>query len=258
MREMLSARHLKVSFGSLCILDDVSFSLEAGTWMMLVGPNGAGKSTIVNVISGGLPYEGDVFYEGRDIRGYRPQELARQMGVLAQTHSLEYSFTVSEVVRLGRYSHAKGVFRASDPERDDLVEKALEMTGMTKYADHSVLELSGGEQQRMFLAQLFAQNPRLLILDEPTNHLDLIYQKQTFELITDWLAKGDRAVISVVHDLSLAKAYGTDALLLNRGKTISQGPIQEVFSRSNLLDTFNIDVYAWMGEMLGQWSEGSR
>ena len=258
MREMLEARHLKVSFGSLCILNDVSFSLEAGTWMMLVGPNGAGKSTIVNAISGGLPYEGDVFYEGRDIREYRPHELARQMGILAQKHSLEYSFTVSEVVRLGRYSHAKGLFHSSDPDRDALVEKALEMTGMTEYADHSVLELSGGEQQRMFLAQLFAQNPRLLILDEPTNHFDLIYQKQTFELITDWLAKGDRAVISVVHDLSLAKAYGTDALLLNRGKAIAQGPIQEVLSRSNLLDTFNIDVYAWMEEMLGQWSEENR
>ena len=98
-----------------------------------------------------------------------------------------------------------------------MVELALEKTGMTAQRRQSVLTLSGGELQRTFLAQVFAQDPKYLLLDEPTNHLDLIYQRQVFALIKEWLAQGDRAVISVVHDLSLAKKYGTRALLLDHG-----------------------------------------
>ena len=126
---------------------------------------------------------------------------------------------------------------------------------MTSFASQSVLTLSGGELQRTFLAQLFAQNPRVLILDEPTNHLDLVYQKQVFELIAHWLKTPGRAVISVVHDLSLAKAYGTRALLLNHGKTVQQGTLEEVFTPAHLNAAYDMDVSKWMRSMLSQWPE---
>jgi iron complex transport system ATP-binding protein len=115
------------------------------------------------------------------------------------------------------------------------------------------LTLSGGELQRTFLAQLFAQNPQLLILDEPTNHLDLVYQKQTFELIRKWIEKTGGAVISVVHDLSLAKAYGTDALLLDKGQVIASGRIDKVLTSEKLSHVYSMDVYKWMNKMLSGW-----
>ena len=127
------------------------------------------------------------------------------------------------------------------------------MTGVAPLVNQSVLTLSGGELQRTFLAQLFAQNPQILILDEPTNHLDLIYQKQVFELIQNWLRQGNRAVISVVHDLSLARAYGTHAMLLNQSLPVAYGTIEEVFSSEKLNQAYRMDVRAWMQEMLGQW-----
>ena len=250
---MLTVSDLCVSYGSLQILDHISFQVESGQWFMIVGPNGAGKSTIVNAVSQGVPYGGSILWQGRDVKQYRTHELARQIGVLAQNYYVGYAFRVREVVSLGRYAYGRSIFGRPDEEGGDRVREALRMTGMEKLADKSVLELSGGELQRTFLAQLFAQNPRLLILDEPTNHLDLVYQKQTFGLIREWLKQPGRAVISVVHDLSLARAYGSHALLLSGGRKLSCGRMESVFTKDNLDRAFSMDVSGWMREMLGQW-----
>ena len=103
-------------------------------------------------------------------------------------------------------------------------------------------------------AQVFAQNPKLLILDEPANHLDLIYQKHIFSLIEAWLKQPGRAVISVVHDLSLAKKYGTHAVLMDRGRCAAQGKTAEVMTRERLEAVYGMDVYGWMRDLLGQWA----
>ena len=251
---MLDVTNLTVSYGSLTILDDVSFSLGEGQWLMIVGPNGAGKSTIVNAISQGISYTGEITYLDRNVKHYRSHELAKNIGILSQSHFVGYAFTVGSVVRLGRYAYAPGIFSGNRAEDEQMVDKALELTGMTKFVDQSVLTLSGGELQRTFLAQLFAQNPRILILDEPTNHLDLVYQKQTFELIRSWLKTPGRAVISVVHDLSLARAFGTHALLLDKGKMMSNGTVEQVFLPEHLDKAYEMDVSDWMQTMLGQWT----
>jgi len=251
---LLDVTNLTVRYGALTILDDVSFSLNGGQWLMIVGPNGAGKSTIVNAVSQGVPYSGEIRYLDRDVKCYRSHELARNIGILSQSHFVGYAFTVGSVVRLGRYAYAPGVFSGNRAEDERMVEQALELTGMTRFVDQSVLTLSGGELQRTFLAQLFAQDPRVLILDEPTNHLDLVYQKQTFELIQSWLKTPGRAVVSVVHDLSLARAFGTHALLLDKGKTVSKGTADEVFTPEHLDKAYEMDVSDWMLKMLGQWT----
>lgn len=250
---MLEVRDLCVRYGELTILDGVSFTLEDGQWLMVVGPNGAGKSTLLNAVSRGAAYTGRVLINGVDVRKMRPAEMARQMGVLTQSHTVSYPFRVGEVVRLGCYAYSSGVFAAPGEEEEAKVERALEMTGMLPFRRQSVLRLSGGELQRTFLAQLFAQDPKLLLLDEPTNHLDLVYQKQIFTLIRDWIAGTGRSVLSVVHDLSLARAYGTHALLLHKGRLIASGGTDEVLSRENLESAYSMDVYAWMREMLSQW-----
>lgn len=250
---MLKAEHLSVSYGSKRILRDVSFEVGKGRWLMIVGPNGAGKTTIISAISQGIPYAGTVTFEGRDVRAMKSRELARCIGVLSQKHYVGYGFTTEEVIRLGRYSHRPGFFEGGRDESERLVREAIEMTGMEPFLKQSVLTLSGGELQRAFLAQLFAQAPQMLLLDEPTNHLDLIYQKQVFALVRDWIDRSGGAVVSVVHDLSLAKAYGTEALLLRGGEAVMQGSIAEVMTPQTLEEVYGMDVYAWMREMYGQW-----
>ena len=250
---MLKAERVTVCCDGQVIVDDLSFALEAGQWHMLVGPNGAGKSTLVRAIAQGVPYTGSITLDGRDIRAYKPAQLAQRIGVLSQQHSVGYAYSVEEVVSLGRYAHTAGFLSGGDAEGKARVEEALEMTGLAHLRHASVLTLSGGELQRTFLAQVFAQNPQILMLDEPANHLDLVYQKHIFSLIGEWLKTPGRAVMSVVHDLSLARRYGTQAVLMDHGQSVAQGTIPETLTGENLQAVYGMDVFGWMREMYAQW-----
>lgn len=252
---MLKAENITVRYGELTIVDHLSFHLHEGQWLMLVGPNGAGKSTLIEAISQGVPYSGSFQLNGTDIRRFKAAQLARKIGVLSQKNTVGYAYSVEEVVGLGRYAYASGFLSARDDEGKEHVEQALALSGLTGLRKASVLTLSGGELQRTFLAQVFAQNPQILILDEPANHLDLIYQKHIFSLIQDWLRQPGRAVISVVHDLSLAKKYGTHAVLMNRGQCAAQGIISDVLTPEQLYRVYDMDVYQWMRDMLEQWRQ---
>lgn len=252
---MLNVENMTVRYGENTIVKAISFDVLEGQWLMLVGPNGAGKSTIVNAIAQGVPYSGNVTFGGKDVRRMKPSEFAKNCGILTQTHNVNYSFTVEEIIRLGRYSYSGGLFAKFSSNDDKAVEDAARLTGMLSLMQQSVLTLSGGELQRTFLAQLFAQNPRLLILDEPSNHLDLVYQRQIFELTREWLAHSGRAVISVVHDLSLAKKYGTHALLLHNGRIEAFDTADKVLTRANLNTVYSMDVYAWMQSQITIWKD---
>ena len=252
---MLDADRLTVQYGRLKILNNVSFSVKAGQWLMIAGPNGAGKSTIINAVSGGAAYSGKIHLDGRDIKRYKPYERARIMGVLSQINLVGYAFTAEEIIRLGRYAYAPGIFSRQTDEDSASVAKAVEMTGLQPILKQSALTLSGGECQRVFLAQILAQNPRLLMLDEPSNHLDLVYQKQIFSLLKDWLQTPGRAIVSVVHDLSLAMAFGTHALLIDKGEVQAYGRIGDVLTAGHLNAVYRMDVLGWMRGLMSVWPE---
>ena len=194
-----------------------------------------------------------------NIRTLKGAERARSVGFLAQKNAVSYAYSVEEVVSLGRYAHASGFLSARDDEGEACVERALEWTGLTALRRASVLTLSGGELQRTFLAQVFAQNPKLLILDEPANHLDLIHQH------------GVRAVFfgeaQIVHDgdhraprlLQPRLDQRKDVLLIDqiqvvRGRCAAQGKTDEVMTRERLEAVYGMDVYGWMRDLLGQWA----
>ncbi len=250
---MLNIVDLSVNYGSFEALRKVSFEMNEGQWMMLIGPNGAGKSTIVKAISQSVNYDGSIFYKGKDLNHMMSKERGREIAVLSQSYSAGYGFKVEEVVKLGRYPHSSGFLSKQNEYDLKIVEDILEITGLKKLRNKSILTLSGGELQRTFLAQVLVQEPKLLILDEPTNHLDLVYQKQIFELISNWIKESGRAVLSVTHDLSLAKAFGSHASLLKSGKLISTGLIEEVMTHANLNNAYSMDVSNWMKTIYQNW-----
>ena len=251
---ILEVKNLSVSFGSLTLVDKVSFSLEEGEKLMIVGPNGAGKSTLVNAITQSIPYTGEVLFRGKNVRSLKPRELARHMGMLMQSHFVSYAFTVREVISSGRYAHSRGLFSSPSEEDEANIADAIASCGLEPMLDQSVLTLSGGELQRTFLAQVLAQDPQLLVLDEPTNHLDLAYQKRTFKLLEDWLHTPERAVLAVVHDLSLARAFSTRVLLMDRGEIVAIGPPEETLSSANLQAVYKMDVQQWLKGLLEKWA----
>lgn len=252
---MLSAEGVSVRYGDKPAVQDVSFSIAPGQWWMIVGPNGAGKSTLVEAIARGVPYSGRILWGEREIGSYSSRDYAKKVGILSQTRRTEYAFTVAQVVRLGRYAHQRGFLRGGDAAGPARMEEALRLTGLTGMENRLLTTLSGGEIQRVFLAQVLSQDPRLLILDEPANHLDLKYQQALFSLIGDWLKQGERAVLSVVHDLSLARRYGTHALLLDQGRCAAGGTLPAVMSPDHLKAVYQMDVHAWMRDLLTPWQE---
>ena len=254
---MLQAQNVTVRYGDKTAVDSVSFSLEPGQWLMLAGPNGAGKSTLIGAVAQSVAYEGRVLLDGKDMSALRSAQRARQMAVLSQRNAAQYGYTVEEIVQLGRYAYRRG-FLGREPDADRQgIERALALTGLQEYRRRSILDLSGGEMQRVFLAQVFAQDPNILLLDEPANHLDLPYQQHIFGLIREWVSQPGKAVLSVVHDLSLAKKYGTHALLMHRGRCVAQGETDAVLTRENLRQVYEMDVYAWMRGLLSQWRDNS-
>lgn len=252
--EMLEIKDLSVTILNKKIVREVSFKIEEHDLLMVMGPNGAGKTTLVKAIMQLLPHKGEVLLDGRKIGRFSPRELAQRVGVLTQKHQPQFSHTVYDVVSLGRYAYQKGLFGGLTGEDEDKIEEALSLTGMEDFRDRSVLTLSGGELQRTFLAQLFAQDPQILILDEPTNHLDLKYQIAIFDIIKHWVNQKNRAVIAVVHDLNVVYSYGTRALLMEDGRVYVQGAVDEVLSRENLKAVYKVDVAEWMQNLLQHWA----
>ncbi|MDR1015334.1 MAG: ABC transporter ATP-binding protein [Coriobacteriales bacterium] len=255
---MLEVRNLTVRYGDALIVDDVSFSVEEGERLLVVGPNGAGKSTLVNAIAQSVPYRGEVLCDGTDVRGLKPVERARRIGILAQAHAVNYAFTVEEVVGLGRYARSRGPLSPYTDEDARAVAEAMGHCGLGSLAGQSVLTLSGGELQRAFLAQALAQDPRLLVLDEPTSHLDLGYQKRVFELLDGWLQMPGRAVLAVVHDLALARSFGSRVMLMDKGRIQALGPPEKALAPALLRRVYDMDVDAWMRSLLAAWEQGEQ
>ncbi|RDU24276.1 ABC transporter ATP-binding protein [Anaerosacchariphilus polymeriproducens] len=250
---ILEINGLTVKMAGFTLVDQVTFNIREREKFIIVGPNGAGKSTIIKAISQSIPYSGEILYKGEDVAKMQKNQIARNIGVLAQHHSVNYSFTVEEIVELGRFSYRKDKLMIK--EEKEIIQEALEMTGMIEKRKQSVLTLSGGEIQRTFLAQLFAQNPNILILDEPTNYLDIQYQEQMFRVIEEWITSKNKAVLAVVHDLSLASYFGSEFLLMNQGKAVSRGRKEEVMIPEQLNLVYEMNVGSWLHYLYKHWEK---
>lgn len=252
---MLEAKGISVTLGGRDIVRDVSFTVDAREKLMLIGPNGAGKTTLIRAIMRSVPHTGSAVLFGRDIRAYKPQEMSRRVGVLTQHHNPQFTYTVREVVSLGRYPYRAGMFSGLTAKDQEHIERGMELTGVMRFADSSIQHLSGGELQRVFLAQLLAQDPDILILDEPTNNLDLAYQIQVFDIIDDWVENYGKAVIAVIHDLNMVYRYATKALMMSNGTCYAYGTAEEVLSQDNLNAVYNVDIAGWMKGLLQHWEK---
>lgn len=250
---MLKAVDLSVKIENKYLIKDVSFELMENEMLMVIGPNGAGKTTLIKAIMQNIKHSGMAYLNGNDISKIPVIEIAKQIAVLSQKNSQQFSFTVYEVVALGRYAHKTGMFSKMSVKDIETVENALKLTGTYDLKDRSLLTLSGGELQRIFLALVFAQDPKILILDEPTNHLDLQYQIGVFDTLKEWVKGKGRSVIAIVHDLNVVYSYGTKALLMNKGLVYAYGNVEEVLNKENLKDVYEVDVALWMQELLKHW-----
>ncbi len=237
----LEVRDLAVRYDGKLALADVSFVLGEATRAAVVGPNGAGKTTLLKVIAGTLrPESGQV-----RVYGLRPSGHVC-IAYVPQRSQIDWRFpvTVSDVVMMGRVRRI-GLLRW--PRRADweVVGQALEQVGLADLADRQIGELSGGEQQRAFLAQALAQEAELILLDEPFTGLDMPSQETIFQLLDDLRQRRVTVMVSM-HDLNLAAERFDQVLLLNR-RLIAFGPPTQVFTREHLLSAYGGHVHMLPG-----------
>ena len=222
---------------------NVSFRVERGKMVGILGPNGSGKSTLLKMISGVLaPSSGEVLLDQVPIKRYPTKKLAQKMAVLPQLHANAFSNTVRETVSLGRYPYQRGLFASWSERDEEAVTAAIEATGISRYANVDMAQLSGGEQQRVFIAQALAQQSELLILDEPTNHLDISHQKQILDLIRQQVDNLNLTVLSVFHDINLASLYCDELLLMEEGEIRMSGKPHEVVMQDEIQRVYEADV----------------
>jgi iron complex transport system ATP-binding protein len=239
---MLRANNLLVRRGNRTVLANIDIQLHPGQVLGVLGPNGAGKSTLLAALCGELPTsEGMVSLDERPLADWPGQERAQRLAVLPQSSSLNFAFSVNEVVGMGRLPHASG--RVRDGE---IVAEALKAADALHLAGRSYLALSGGERQRVHLARVLAQlwpgaEGQTLLLDEPTSMLDPLHKHTILQAVRDFAERG-AAVLVILHDLNLAARYCDQLLLLQQGLPHAYGPPAEVLTAEALAAVYGLEV----------------
>jgi iron complex transport system ATP-binding protein len=226
----LDASRVDVRAGGRLIVDGVDCSVRPGSLTALVGPNGAGKSTLLRVLAGIEPPDaGVVTFRDTDLFGIRRRARARLATLVEQDAATDLPLSVRATVALGRLPHESLWGGDGSPADSAILDRSLELVGMTAFADRELPTLSGGERQRVLLAKALAQQTPLLLLDEPTNHLDIGAQLAVLGLL-EGLAGTGATVLAALHDLGLAVAYCRNVIVLADGRVVAAGPTRETLT----------------------------
>lgn len=233
---MVKFEGVSFSYNGRKALKKVSFFIERGDFVGLVGPNGSGKSTLLKVIGGLLvPDEGKALLDGKPVQEFDKKSLARKVTLVPQSFNLDFSFTVEEVIEMGRYARRKS-------EKKFNLSELMEKMEILDLKGRFFTELSGGERQKVVLAQSLAQEPEVLLLDEPASHLDVSYQLKMFNLLKKLNQRG-LTVLCAIHDLNLALLYFEKLVMLSEGELVAWGSSLEVLSPEQIESAYGVRAY---------------
>ncbi len=211
----------------------VSASVAPGQWLSVVGANGAGKSSLIRAVVGLVRHQGVIRLGGLDSATLTNRQRARLVTMVAQNPILPPAMLVSSYVLLGRTAHLGPMGRESADDLDRVTQALRRLDGTT-LADRALGSLSGGEAQRVTIARALVQDTAVLLLDEPTSSLDIGHQLAMLDLVDELRRERGLAVLSTMHDLTLAAQYAEELLLLHQGTVVAAGPPAEVLCEANL------------------------
>lgn len=224
-------------------LDDVSLDVRPGEMIALLGPNGSGKSTLLRTMSATVtPTRGTVRLFGVDIGRMPAVERSRLLAFVPQRVRVDLPFTAREVVMMGRapYQGRFGLERRGD---EAVVVDAMRRMQVDHLEGRRLNELSGGEAQRVMLAQALAQQPEVLLLDEPTSHLDINFQAEIMDLLASLHRERVLTVMLSLHDLNLAALYADRVVLLRAGRLHAQGAPLDVITETAVREVYGANVH---------------
>lgn len=240
----LEVKHLFFSYGSHEVVRDVSFRAEAGEFVAVLGVNGVGKSTMLKCINKiHRPSAGQILIDGEPVSELNSTELAKRIGYVAQ--SCEFADeTVFDSVLLGRKPFIKWDVTTEDLE---IVQEVLKILSLEEFAMRNMMELSGGERQKVAIARALAQQTPVLLFDEPTSNLDLRNQMEVLQIIKKIVKERNLSAVVTIHDLNLALRFADRFLAMRDGVVYGFGG-SEIVTEESIFDVYGVRASVMMHE----------
>jgi iron complex transport system ATP-binding protein len=224
------------------VVRDVNLTILRGEFFTLVGPNGSGKSTLLRLLDRFLiPQRGTLSLFGEPLSRYTRDALSRQVALVPQDNSVQFPFTVEEIVLMGRSPHARGRIFENRHDRET-ARAMMQLMDIESLAGHAVSDLSGGERQRVFIARALAQQPQVILLDEPNAHLDIAHQVEVYDVLRKLHRESGLTVVSVSHDLNLAASASDRIAMMDHGALAAVGTPANVLTAERIAGIFRLPV----------------
>lgn len=237
---MIHAQSIRKSYGSTCVVDDVTVTLPKGGITSIIGPNGAGKSTMLSMISRLISMDkGTVTVDGLDVTRTPSDVLARRLSILRQDNHMTARLTVRDLVSFGRYPYSKGRLTAEDQVH---IESALNYLNLNELGDRFLDELSGGQRQRAFVAMVLCQDTDYVLLDEPLNNLDLRHAVGMMKQLRRAAQELNKTVVVVLHDINFASVYSDHIVCMKNGKIAHEGTPDAIIDSQILSTVYETEV----------------
>jgi len=241
---LLRVRGLSVSIGGQRIVEALDLDVDAGQAIGILGPNGVGKTTLLLALAGVRPHDGgSISLRGYDMARLARRAIARQLGMLTQNTRFAFDADALEVALSGRHPHIGALGRESAADVE-AARQALRDVELDALAGRSCRELSGGEQRRLALAVVLAQDPAVMLLDEPTNHLDPAHQIAILDRLWLRVHEQRRCQVIALHDVNLATCYCTDVLMLFGDGRWEFGSTAQMLTADRLSRLFGCEIRA--------------
>lgn len=229
---MIKVKKLNFSINNKEILKNIDLNIKKGQIVGIIGENGSGKTTLLkNLYRFYKKSKKTIFLDNKLIESYSIKEFSKKMSVLSQVQKVDFDFKVKEIVEMGSYNRG---FFCSD--KDKKVKEVLKFMGLETIENESILNLSGGEIQRTYIARTLVQESEVIVLDEPTNHLDIKYQHK----IMSSLKSLSKTIVSVIHDINIASKYCDYIIGLKNGEILFQGNTLEVINKKNIEKLYEV------------------
>ncbi|HLR54362.1 MAG TPA: ABC transporter ATP-binding protein [Pseudogracilibacillus sp.] len=238
----VSTENVNIGYDKRIIVKDFSVEIPENKVTAIIGANGSGKSTLLKAITRIIPFEsGNILIDGKQIKEENTKDLAKKIAILPQSPDSAQGLTVGELVSYGRFPYQNSFGRLSKTDYE-MVNWAMDMTGITDFKYHNVDTLSGGQRQRVWIAMALAQDTEIIFLDEPTTYLDMAHQLEVLELLERLNQEQERTIIMVLHDLNQAARFADHIVALQKGEIVKNGTCEEVITKSVLREVFHVDA----------------
>lgn len=232
-----------ISFGynkNVNVLDKVSFSVRSGEVLGILGPNGTGKTTLLKCINNIIKYRsGDIYFNGQSLSGLNQIEMAKIIAYVPQYINNMFPASVIDTVSMGRLPYSRYGYSEEDRK---IAFDTIRIMNLEKFAFRNIMEMSGGERQRVLIARAMVQQPKIITLDEPTSSLDLHNQLFILKLVSEIAKTNNISIIMTIHDLNLASMFCDNLLMLKDSHVFAYGKSQEVINEKNISEMYNVNT----------------